>query len=123
MDAIVGLGVELRLNTALGRDITLPDLREQFDAVLLAVGAQRSQRLDIPGEQEWAGVTPATTFLKRFNLEPGTRLDGDVVVVGGGSTAMDAARSAIRCGAGALRSSTAARVTRCRRSKRKCMPR
>lgn len=99
VDAIIGLGVELRLNTALGRDITLPELREQFDAVLLAVGAQRSQRLDIPGESEWIGVIPATTFLKNFNLEPDTQLEGDVIVVGGGSTAMDAARSAIRCGA------------------------
>lgn len=99
VDSIVGLGVELRLNTALGRDITFPELREQFDAVLLAVGAQLSQRLNIPGEQEWAGVIPATTFLKRFNLEPGFQIEGDVVVVGGGSTAMDAARSAIRSGA------------------------
>ena len=68
------MGVELRLNTALGRDVSLPELREQFTAVLLAVGAQRSQRLDIPGEQEWEGVIPATTFLKSFNLEPGTQI-------------------------------------------------
>ncbi len=99
VDTILGLGAELRLNTALGRDISLPELREQFDAVLLAVGAQRSQRLDIPGEQEFEGVIPATTFLKRYNLEPDTLLRGNVIVVGGGSTAMDAARSAVRCGA------------------------
>jgi NADPH-dependent glutamate synthase beta subunit-like oxidoreductase len=67
--------------------------------VLLAVGAQRSQRLGIPGEQVWEGVIPATNFLKEFNLDPGTKLTGKVAVIGGGSTAMDAARSALRAGA------------------------
>ena len=99
IDAMRELGVEIRLNTAIGRDITLTELQEQFDAVLLAVGAQRSQRLGIPGEGELHGVIPATTFLKDFNLDPKTRLEGDVAVVGGGSTAMDAARSALRAGA------------------------
>ncbi len=99
IDAIRELGVELRLNTAIGRDFTLNDLEETYNAVLLAVGAQRSQRLDIPGENELHGVIPATTFLKQFNLEPDTKLTGEVVVVGGGSTAMDAARSALRAGA------------------------
>ena len=102
VDAIVGLGVELRLNTVLGRDVTFADLRQEFDAVLLAVGAQRSQRLGIPGEQEWNGVIPATTFLKSFNLERDTQLTGNVIVVGGGSTAMDAARSAVRSGAASV---------------------
>lgn len=99
IDAIHELGVEFVLNTAVGRDITLEELHEDFDAVLLAVGAQRSQRLEIPGEAELAGVIPATLFLKQFNLEPETHLEGNVVVIGGGSTAMDAARSALRTGA------------------------
>src|SRR5258708_10564454 len=89
------LGVEIILNTAVGRYIALYELQEQFDAVLLAVGAQRSQRLGIPGETELHGVIPATTFLKDFNLDPETKLEGDVAVVGAGSTAMDAARSAL----------------------------
>ncbi|HET9015479.1 MAG TPA: FAD-dependent oxidoreductase [Thermomicrobiaceae bacterium] len=99
IDAIRALDVEIRLNTALGRDVSLQELRADHAAVLLAVGAQRSQRLDIPGESDLAGVIPATTFLKDFNLDPGTTLTGEVAVVGGGSTAMDAARSAIRAGA------------------------
>ena len=98
IDAIRDLGVEIRLNTAIGRDVTLDDLERDFDAVLLAVGAQRSQRLGVPGE-ELKGVIPATTFLKQFNLVPETSLSGVVAVVGGGSTAMDAARSALRAGA------------------------
>ena len=99
IDAMRELGVAFRLNTAIGRDVTLVELQEQFAAVLLAVGAQRSQRLGVPGEGELHGVIPATTFLKDFNLEPQTRLEGDVAVVGGGSTALDAARSAMRAGA------------------------
>src|SRR5438128_4449980 len=99
IDAMRELGVEIILNTAVGRDITLYELQEQFDAVLLAVGAQRSQHLGIPGETELHGVIPATTFLKDFNLDPNTKLEGDVAVVGGGSTALDAARSALRAGA------------------------
>src|SRR5579859_6199990 len=98
IDAMRDLGIAFRLNTAIGRDITLYELQGQFAAVLLAVGAQRSQRLGVPGEGELQGVLPATTFLKDFNLTAETRLEGDVAVVGGGSTAMDAARSAVRAG-------------------------
>lgn len=96
--AIRDLGVEIKLNTAMGRDITLQETQAEYDAVLLAVGAQRSQRLGIPGE-DLDGVYPATSFLKRYNLDPETTLSGSVVVIGGGSTAMDAARSALRAGA------------------------
>ncbi len=98
LDAIRDLGVTFRLNTAVGRDVELTELQAEFDAVLLAVGAQQSQRLGVPGEA-LEGVIPATTFLKQFNLEPDTQLAGVVAVVGGGSTAMDAARSALRAGA------------------------
>jgi NADPH-dependent glutamate synthase beta subunit-like oxidoreductase/NAD-dependent dihydropyrimidine dehydrogenase PreA subunit len=97
--AIRALGVTIVLETAIGRDIELTELQRDFDTVLLAVGAQRSQRLNIPGEVELGGVTPATTFLKDYNLDQETRISGVVAVVGGGSTAMDAARSALRAGA------------------------
>ena len=98
IDAIRELGVEMRLNTAIGRDVSLTELQKQFDSVLLAVGAQRSQRLNIPGE-DLTGVIPATTFLKQFNLVADTTVSGAIAVVGGGSTALDAARSALRAGA------------------------
>src|SRR6266566_768353 len=99
IDAMRELGVDIRLNTAIGRDLSLDELSRDYDAVLLAVGAQRSQRLGIHGELVWEGVIPATSFLKDFNLNPQTKLSGVVAVVGGGSTAMDAARSALRAGA------------------------
>ncbi|HEV2662219.1 MAG TPA: FAD-dependent oxidoreductase, partial [Ktedonobacteraceae bacterium] len=99
IDAITELGVEIHLNTAIGRDVSLDDLQKSYSSVLLAVGAQQSQLLNIPGEGAFAEVIPATTFLKQFNLDPATTLTGDVAVVGGGSTALDAARSALRAGA------------------------
>ncbi len=96
---IVGLGVDLRLNAAMGRDFTLGDLENQgYRAVFLSTGASKSRRLGVPGDDA-AGVVPATLFLKRVNLGEEPRLSGPAVVVGGGSTAMDAARSAWRSGA------------------------
>src|SRR5579859_3907711 len=103
VDRIIGLGVELQLNTALGRDVSLDDLKtKRYDAILLATGAMKSQPLGVPGE-ELHGVWPATLFLKQVNLGENVSLKGDAVVVGGGSTAMDAARSALRAGATSVR--------------------
>jgi NADH-quinone oxidoreductase subunit F len=99
IDRIVGLGVELRLDSVMGRDFSLGDLEgEGFRAIFLATGASKSRRLGVEGDT-LPGVDPATLFLKRVNLGEKPRLSGDVVVVGGGSTAMDAARSASRSGA------------------------
>jgi NADPH-dependent glutamate synthase beta subunit-like oxidoreductase/NAD-dependent dihydropyrimidine dehydrogenase PreA subunit len=102
IDRILGLGVELRLDTAMGRDFQLADLEgEGFNAIFLSTGAPRSRRLDVPGD-DLEGVVPATVFLKQVNLGEPSSLAGDVVVVGGGSTAMDAARSALRSGASSV---------------------
>ncbi len=102
IERIVALGVELKLNSAMGRDFTLPDLEAQgFKAVFLATGASKSRRLGVPGD-DLEGVVPATLFLKRVNLGEHPELTGSVAVVGGGSTAMDAARSALRSGASSV---------------------
>src|ERR1035437_4666213 len=101
IERIVGLGVELRLDTAMGRDFTLADLEAGYQAVFLATGASRSRKLGVPGDG-LPGVVPATLFLKQVNLGEKPVIKGAVVVVGGGSTAMDAARSALRSGASSV---------------------
>ncbi len=67
IEAMRELGVEIKLNTAIGRDIEFAALEKEYDAVLLAVGAQRSQRLGVPGEDA-PGVIPATNFLMDFTF-------------------------------------------------------
>jgi formate dehydrogenase (NADP+) beta subunit len=94
--AIVGLGVELRMEQRLGRDFSLSSLREDgFAAVFVAVGAMRSRDLQVPGA-ELDGVLKAVDFL--INANGGYRVDlGDhVVVIGGGNVALDVARTALR---------------------------
>lgn len=100
---IAELGVEIRLNTRLGRDVTIDQLREQgFEAFLIALGAHGSFRLMIPGENEFPQVLNAVEFLRRVALgdrrSPGRR----VAIVGGGNVAIDAARTCIRLGCEAV---------------------
>jgi len=98
---ILALGVELRLDAVMGRDYTLGDLEKDYQAIFLATGAPKSRPLGVAGDS-LKGVIPATRFLKDVNLGPAPHLTGAVVVVGGGSTAMDAARSAWRSGAASV---------------------
>ena len=101
IDDILRAGVELRTNTALGKDFTLADLTGKmgYKAVVLAIGAQRSRRLGIPGE-DLSGVLHATDFLRNVAMGKPADLAGKrVVVVGGGNTAIDAARTSLRLGA------------------------
>lgn len=95
---VVNTGIEVRTNTALGRDVTLEELREGYDAVFLGVGAWRSRRMRIPGE-ELEGVMHGIEFLRRVNTGETVGLGERVLVVGGGNTAMDVARTALRLGA------------------------
>ncbi len=92
------IGVELRLNTPIGRDLTLEQLRRDHDAVFVAVGAHVERRLNIPGEN-LPGVHGGIEFLRRVNLEGPFSLGARVLVIGGGNSALDAARTALRCGA------------------------
>jgi NADH-quinone oxidoreductase subunit F len=96
IDALLDDNVTLKLNTPLGRDVTLDGLFEDgYDAVFLALGAHRSRKLDVPGE-EAEGVYPSMRFLKAFNLHGESLARGRVGVVGGGNSAVDAARVAVR---------------------------
>ncbi|MBI5446324.1 MAG: FAD-dependent oxidoreductase, partial [Deltaproteobacteria bacterium] len=92
------LGVEIKLNTALGEDLTLKKLRKEYDAVFfLAVGSHLSVKLEVPGE-DLTGVFHGIDYLKRVNLGEKVFLGERVAVVGGGNVAMDAVRTALRTG-------------------------
>ncbi|MEO5339881.1 MAG: NAD(P)-binding protein [Magnetococcus sp. MYC-9] len=95
---IIDLGVEVRANTRLGQDVTLEQLQSEFDAVFLAVGAQKGRGIPIPGANG-PGVTNAIEMLRAHELDNGQLQVGKhVVVIGDGDVAMDAARLALRLG-------------------------
>ncbi|HUI64083.1 MAG TPA: FAD-dependent oxidoreductase [Bacteroidota bacterium] len=96
INAILSLGVELKLNSAIGRDFTLSDLRGQgYQAVFLAIGAHKSRDLRIEGV-ELDGVLRAVDFLLNMNMGYRVELGSKVVVIGGGNVAIDVARTAAR---------------------------
>ncbi len=98
--AIQGPGADLRMGAQWGRDFTLSELREAHPAVFIAIGAQRTQSLRCPGEEL---ALPALDFLGQVARGCPPDLGDDVVVVGGGNTAIDCARTAIRLGARRVR--------------------
>lgn len=94
--AIESLGVEIRLNSKLGRDFTLDDLSQKgFEAVFIGIGAHKSRELSIPGVQN-DGVLRAIDFLLNVNLGYRVSLGRKVAVIGGGNVAFDVARSVVR---------------------------
>lgn len=95
---IISLGVELRTNTAVGKDITLEDLQKEYESIFIGVGAWKSLELKIPGEDEFEGFLDCVTFLKNVNLGKHEKPGDKVVVIGGGNAAIDAARTSIRLG-------------------------
>jgi len=103
IENIKRVGVEIRTNTVVGRDVTLAQLREDYKAVFIATGAHKGLKMNIEGE-EADGVVDAVDFLRDLNLGGSAALAGRrevkigrrVVVVGGGNAAVDAARTAKR---------------------------
>jgi NADPH-dependent glutamate synthase beta subunit-like oxidoreductase len=92
---ILDMGVELKCNTPIGQDITLADLRKDYAAVFVGIGAHRGKTMGIPGE-EGANVYTGTEFLNKVNSGEDPEMGKKVVVVGGGDTAIDAARVSLR---------------------------
>jgi len=98
IDEISRLGVEFVNNVKIGADVTLDELRAKFDAVIVAVGAWASVGLRCPGE-ELIGVVGGIDFLRTIDNGQLTMDNKRVAIVGGGNTAMDACRTAVRLGA------------------------
>lgn len=101
---IRALGVEIKCNTRIGRDIPFEELNNKYDFIYLATGAHKSQKMGVEGEN-LAGVYGGVEFLRDFNMNEEEWLKGKkslgkrVVVIGGGNSAIDAARVALRLGA------------------------
>ncbi len=100
IDYLRNLGIEIKLNTPIGDRLTLADLWQQgYQATLIATGAQESAQLPIPGI-DLERVIYALPFLRNTKLGKRISLEGKVVIIGGGNVAIDAARTALRLGAG-----------------------
>ena len=97
---ILALGIEVRTQTPIGKDLTLEQLKNQgYEAVFLATGAHQGLEMGVFGENLYEGIIDALDFLKKVNSSPEPLAGKRVVVVGGGYAAVDAARAAIRLGA------------------------
>ena len=99
IDVLRALGVEFRCGVEVGRDVTIPELREQgYKGFYVAIGLQSGGRLGVPGEDA-EGVKAGIELMREVNLEGKKSLSGRVVVIGGGNIGADVARTALRCGA------------------------
>jgi len=94
---ILDIGVELKSGVSVGKDVTLDELRKEYDAVFVGIGAHTGKLMGIPGE-DGPGVYTGTQFLNKANSGSDIDLGKKVVVVGGGDTAIDAARVSLRLG-------------------------
>lgn len=92
-------GIEVHLNSALGDQISLQDLKDRHDAVLLTLGLWRDRKLNVPGEKDGIEGLFGIGFLTDISKGKTIKLEGNVIVVGGGNVAIDVARTALRSGA------------------------
>lgn len=99
IDVLREMGVEIKCGVEVGKDITIAELREQgYQAFYIGIGCQGGRKVGIAGEDA-DGVTTAVDFLHLTTDDETYQLSGDTVVIGGGNVAIDASRTAVRCGA------------------------
>ena len=99
IDVLRALGVEFHCGVEVGRDVTIPELREQgYKGFYVAIGLQSGGKLGVPGEDA-EGVKAGIELMREVNLEGKKSLSGRMVVIGGGNIGADVARTALRCGA------------------------
>jgi len=100
IDYIKKMGVTIKTKMALGKDFSIEDLKKQgYKAIYIATGAHKSLKMKIPGEEDFKGVYHGVDFLRNINLGKPQAVGKQVAVIGGGNTAIDAARTALRSGA------------------------
>ncbi len=98
IDSIKQVGINILTNTEVGRDISFEALRRDHDAIYISTGTQLSRKVGVEGE-ELTGIYHGLDFLRDVNLKKDVLIQGVVAVIGGGNTAIDAARTALRKGA------------------------
>ncbi len=99
VDRIRALGVEMKTGVTVGRDVSFEELFKQgYGAVFVAVGAYKSLKLGVPGEDEYKGFLDCLTFLKSVNMGDRRKPGDNVCIIGGGNAAVDSARTALRLG-------------------------
>ncbi len=100
IDAIAALGVEIKTNIKVGKDVTIKSLKEEgYDAILFTIGAFKGRKLMISGEDQFEDCCDSIKFLTKVNYGDRTKPGNKIVVIGGGNSAIDAARVAVRLGA------------------------
>lgn len=100
IDVLREMGVEIRCNVEVGKDVTIKQLREQgYKAFYIGIGCQGGRKTGVPGEDS-KGVMTGVEFLHITTDNENYKLDGDTVVIGGGNVAIDVSRTAERCGDG-----------------------
>ena len=98
IDALLSLGVDLKTNTAIGKDLTMKDLQKEYDAIFLAIGSQLAKRISVEG-LDLEGVLWGMDFLRDVRQGVDVKVEERVLVIGGGGVAMDVALTALRLGA------------------------
>ncbi len=102
IDVLREMGVEIRCNVEVGKDVTIKQLREQgYKAFYIGIGCQGGRKTGVPGENS-KGVMTGVEFLHITTDNENYKLDGDTVVIGGGNVAIDVSRTAERCGDGKI---------------------
>lgn len=98
IEALLGAGIDIEYNRMVGKDITLKELQKEYQAIFIAIGAHRRLKIGIEGE-ELKGVIHGIDFLKKALVGENVEIGRNVAIVGGGITAIDSARTALRLGA------------------------
>ncbi|MDO9592380.1 MAG: NADH-ubiquinone oxidoreductase-F iron-sulfur binding region domain-containing protein, partial [Erysipelotrichaceae bacterium] len=91
-------GVRIHLNKQIGKDLVFDHIKRDYDSVYIATGTQFPEKIRVEGE-DLPGVMHGINFLKEVNINHNYQINGKVIVIGGGNTAIDSARTALRCGA------------------------